>query len=295
MGEIYDSFCLLESLQKTHHGRRTHDDVDRLHNRIIWNSWVLAEGGEQAIRDLHVLQRGCGEDPFQLRSDEFAAYASGDRAMSSPRQQQLRRHPQVLDTLTWPVAALRLRDASLPEVNSWRNQYLNPGIGYEGAYCFPGDPAECTENRRPLWPEDIEGLYERGDVYGFLILVCLFRLYKLRREADRQWNTARYMIRALPGICRDPRASPFADQVIALTKKLLVLLPDCSIRIEVDEVVLWSQIVGPVYEPCRAIRLSSAKDGLMIPEPEEPIVPYTYRRCSSHRKATFPMAGFAAN
>lgn len=294
MGEIFDSLNSLASRQRAHRGRLAQDDADRLHNNITWNAWVLAEGGEHELRNRFVLQRDRGDDALLMRSDEFAAYARGCRALSPPRRELLlKRYPGVGDVLSWPVVALSLRERTLPNVNGWRKQYLNPDIGPDGAYCFPGDPEACSANRRPLWPEDIEGLYERGDAYGFLILICLFRMYHLRREADRQWHTARYMIKALPGMCRDPRVRPVSSEVIRLTRKLLVLLPDSSFRIEMDEELIVQQIDDLCHEPCRAVRLEAERGGQYIPEPREPIVPYKYTKCA-YEHAAVMLAGLSS-
>jgi len=62
-----------------------------------------------------------------------------------------------------------------------------------------------------------------------------------------------------------------------LTKALLMLLPDISFRIEIDDQVLWHQIDAVVHQPCRQIRLSER--GRPYEAPADPIVPYAYRRC----------------
>lgn len=95
---------------------------------------------------------------------------------------------------------------------------------------------------------------------------------------DSQWQAARYLIKALPGFCREACVRPHAEEAVALTKALLVLLPDTSFRIEVDDKVLLEQIDG-AYEPSRQIRLAAAKECLTVEKPADPIVSYAYRRC----------------
>lgn len=294
MGELYDSLSALEARQQRRRGPLPPDDVDRLHDHLIWGAWIRAEGGLEALRARCVLQRSSSDDPLQLRSDEFAAYAARRRFISPARRKKLaERYPDVGVVIDWPIAALSLRQRSQSVMKEWRQRYLDHGIGLDGAYRFPGDPQYCTENRRPLWPEDCIGLYERGDAFGFLILACLFRWYHKRGNADRQWSTAQYLVKALPGMCRDSLVSPHFEDVILLTKRLLILLPDCSILTEIDEDVVRRQISAPQHEPCYKLRRASADAGHWIPEPADPIVPYTYSRCLSSSQAIVPFAGLS--
>lgn len=220
-----------------------------------------------------------------MRSDEFAAYRQGKRSLSPHRCQQLgARYPAIAEVLQWPFALLSSHRWKLKAIDAWNRRYIDDPDPIWGRHTFPGDDLNFDLNRRPVALFDFEGLYERGDAYGFFALAGAYRMYEVQRQPDRQWHAAYDLIRALPGICRDERVRPHAEEVISLTKRLLILLPDTSFRIKVDDDLLWHQIDDPLHEPCREIRLNAGKRGLAIPEPVSPIVPYRYKRCSPHQR-----------
>lgn len=286
MGELHEACQALQAMQCSNLGRPAADASARLHSRILWNIWTLVEGGEEELRARYVLRRDSLDGPLMMRSDEFSAYRQGLRSLSLKRREHLAlHHPQLEEALKWPLAALSHREWDMRTVVGW-NRLFACSAGLLGdRYSFPGDEASTEENRVPVMAYDLDRLYQRGDIYGFLMLACAYRLFHLQRLADRQWYAANYLIRALPGACRDPRVRPCAHELIILTKQLLRLLPDTSFPIHVDDSVISSQIQAAVHEPCYLMRRAAERHGIHIPEPVSPVIPYRYRRCAAHQQA----------
>lgn len=285
MGELYEACRALRAVRHPNLGRPVSDGSDRLHSRILWNTWSLVEGGEEALKERYVLRRQSQDGPLMMRSDEFSAYRQGLRSLSLKRRKHLAQlHPQLEEVLKWPVAALSQRDLGSRTLASWHRLYASSDGLLGERYRFPGDEANADENRQPILLHDLDALYERGDIYGFLMLTCSYRLFHLQRLADRQWYAANYLIRALPGACRDPRLRPYAHDLITQTKQLLVLLPDTSFPVHVNESVIWKQIQDDVHEPSYLMRRAAEKRGVRIPEPVSPVISYRYQQCASHQQ-----------
>jgi hypothetical protein len=273
MGEFLDAIQRIEAATRTTRGRPSLDETARLHARIVWNTWALAEGGEDQLRSRYVVHRDSTDDPLIMRSDEFGAYRQGLRLLSRQRRRLLEaRHATVAEVFQWPLEVLSERRLRFEVCDGWNRRHMsNPHPGW-GRYSFPGDVAGSGYSRRPIVPFDLEGLYERGDVYGFFAIANAYRIYDAQRYIDSQWHAAHYLVRALPGVCRDARVRPYASDVISQTKKLLRLLPDTSDRIVVDDSALWNQIDSPVHEPCWETRIAAAASGIHISEPASPVV-----------------------
>lgn len=285
MGELHEACQALQAMQCSNLGRPASDATDRLHSRILWNTWSLVEGGEEELRARYVLRRQSLDGPLMMRSDEFSAYRQGLRSLSLRRRKHLAlQHPQLEEVLKWPVAALSHRDWDMRTVVGWHSLFASSAGLFGDRYSFPGDKTSTDENRMPVMAYDLDGLYQRGDIYGFLMLACVYRLFHLQRLADRQWYAANHMIRALPGACRDPRVRPYAHELIMLTKQLLRLLPDTSFPVRVNDSVLWSQIQDDIHEPSYLMRRAAERRGVHIPEPVSPVIPYRYQRCASHQQ-----------
>lgn len=280
MGEFHDAVAALESLDQQRRGRPKRDPSDRLQGKIVWTAWILAEGGESSLRARYLLSRIGQEDALAMRSDEINLYRKGSRSLSRSRQALLvKAHPRLASVLGWPLRLLSPQGMTLRTLDASMRPFLVDGFP-SPLYVFPGDEAgPRVANRRLISYLDLERLYERGDAYGFFAIAAAYRMFHLKRLHDSQWTAARYLIKALPGLCREAYVRPHAEDAVALTKALLVLLPDTSFRIEVDEEVLWQQIAGVDHQPCRQLRLAAADEGRTLEEPADPIVPYAYRRC----------------
>lgn len=285
MGELHEACQALQAMQCSNLGRPASDASDRLHSRILWNTWSLVEGGEEELRARYVLRRQSLDGALMMRSDEFSAYRQGLRSLSLRRRKHLAlQHPQLEAVLKWPFAALSHREWDMRTVVGW-NRLFTSSAGLLGVrYSFPGDTASTDENRLPVMAYGLDGLYQRGDIYGFLMLACAYRLFHLQRLADRQWYAASHMIRALSGACRDPRVRPYAHELITQTKQLLRLLPDTSFPIHVNDDVIWDQIRNDVHEPSYLMRRAAERRGVHIPEPVSPIISYRYQKCAPHQQ-----------
>lgn len=279
MGELHD--LLLDfRLHRPQGGRPEVHLCKKVHNRLLWDAWCRLEGGEEELRARRVFRNGSPDGPLMMRNDEFSAYRTGSRSMSRARSDALsEEYPALADVLRWPLGAFNTHRISRSELLRWHDRYVQNAHPGWGRYAFPGDATSQDARRRPVVLQDVQGLYERGDIYGFLTLVCIFRLHHVDRLADRQWQSARQLIRALPGACRDDRVRPYADILIALTKDLLILLPDSSFPVQVDDEEVWRQIRSPIHEPCYDVRRIAASMGSYIPEPPPPWVPFTYGKC----------------
>lgn len=281
MGAFAESIDALESLEKSR-GRPTRSASDQLHACIVWHAWTLAEGGPDQMRARYLIRSGSEDGPLALRSDEFMAYQQGLRFLSPVRQRALvARHPELEDVLAWPIGLLDWRFKNRSVAKRWFSQYTEQNDHrFLDRYVFP-EQAVSARNAAlgPIMCSYKPGLYERGDAYGFLALAWAFHTYHRHRMADSRWYAAYWMIRALPGFCRDPRVRPFAESAIALTKGLLRLLSDTGMPLHVDEDVIWHQINSADFEPCRDIRLAEFGAGRELPEPEDPVISYRYVRC----------------
>lgn len=289
MGKLLESF----DADWPRRGRRPSDEGARLRDRIFWTAWTLAEGSERDLRQRYVVRTESLDEPLLMRQDEFEAYRQGRRSLSSRRLVHLLfRHPSLVELLSWPIELLSLRQAKARTIDAWLSRFQE-GTNLLGdpRYVFPCNGTSDQQNMNPVLGHDLERLYERGDAYGFLAILCAYRRYHLQRSIDQQWYAGRYLIRALAGICRDPRVMPYADALIAMTRRLLCLLPDSSIPIVVDVELINFQIQDPLYEPCREIRLKSGAEGRPLPDPEDPIIPLRYEACRAE-EAPLPIAGF---
>jgi len=285
MGELHEACQALESMQCSNIGRPASDASDWLHSKILWNTWALVEGGEEELRARYVLRRDSLDGPLMMRSDEFSAYRKGLRSLSVKRRTHLAlHHPQFGEVIKWPLAALSHREWDMRTIVGWSRPFTCSSGLLGDRYSFPGDETSTEENRVPVTAYDLDRFYQRGDIYGFLMLACAYRLFHLQRLADRQWYAANYLIRALPGACRDPRVRPYADELIILAKQLLRLLPDTSFPIHVDDRVIRSQIHADVHEPSYLMRRAAERRGVHIPEPVSPVIPYRYQKCAAHQR-----------
>lgn len=281
MGEFAETIEALGSPQKVR-GRPARSAADQLHACIVWQAWRLAEGGDDRMRARYLLQRSSEDDPLVMRSDEWSAHQQGMRSLSALRQAMLAtRHPELEDVLRWPLGLLDGYVKRRSTAKRWVSQYTEQNDpSFLNRYIFPGEASDSRSAALgPVLCSDAHGLYERGDAYGFFALAWAFHTYHKRGMADSRWYAAYWMIRALPGLCRDPRVHPFAATAIALTKDLLRLLPDTGRPLHVDDNILFHQINGAEHEPCRSIRLKEASVGRVLPEPDDPVVSYRYVRC----------------
>lgn len=288
MGAFAESIDALESLEKSR-GRPTRSASDQLHACIVWHAWTLAEGGPDQMRARYLIRSGSEDDPLALRSDEFMAYQQGSRSLSPIRQRALvARHPELEDVLAWPLDLLDWRFKSKSAAKRWFSQYTEQNDHhFLDRYVFPEQPDSARHAALgPVMCDYEPGLYERGDAYGFLALAWAFHMHHSRRMADSRWYAAYWMIRTLPGLCRDPRVRPFAATAIALTKDLLRLLSDTGRPLHVDDDIILHQINSAEYEPCRSIRLTEASVGRILPEPEDPVISYRYVRCRPDQAPT---------
>lgn len=294
MGMLHDALTLLERSQQPLGGRPRRDPTATLHAKIIWSAWVYAEGGEGLIRDRFMLRRSGVDSGLSIRSDEIAAYRQGARSFSRARTEQLvALYPALGPIIEWPTMLLSAQELSAQRIEELMRPYRVeptwPDLDPYAQYLFPGDKdSERAPVSRRLASRDLERLFERGDPYGFFAIAEAYRSYHLDRSYDNQWFAARYLIRALPAFCRHPFVRPHAGLAISLVKRLLILLPDTSFRIRIDDQTLWRQIEATVHEPCRELRLEARTGRHLIDEPAEPIVHYKYVRCDASEAPVLP-------
>ncbi len=288
MGEMLE----LDQAGPPQRGRPVPSESLRLRDRILWTAWSLAEGGEQILRRRYVVSRETADGPLAMRADEFDAYRQGRRSISSTRLRHLLSlHPSLREVALWPTVLLDRRPTTKRAIEAWLARFrIAPSLVGVPRYLYPDGTFSDQENRNPVSEDDLERLYERGDAYGFFALLAAYRLYHLERRSDRQWYAGRYLIRALPGICREPCVQPHSELLIAITLDLLALLPDTSVPIAVDTKLITQQIHDPFFEPCRALRLQAREHGEIAPDPRDPIVPLRYEACASE-EAPLLLAG----
>lgn len=276
MGALRDS---LNRLNQPQRGRPRRDPAAALHAKIVMSAWIHAEGGKGTIGGCTSRRKG-PEDELDMRSDEISAYLRGKRSFSKSRLRQLaQRHPSLAPVIDWPISLLSERELSARQISRLMGPYLVGPPRIPG-YQFPGDDASARAPVRSYTAfRDLERLFERGDAYGFLAIVESYRSYHLDRLQDDQWFAARYMVRALPAFCRHPFVRDHADDAIKLAKRLLVLLPDTSFRIKVDDHLLRRQIEAVSHEPCRALQFLPGSQARIMDEPQDPVIHYKYVRC----------------
>lgn len=279
MGEMLE----LDHAAPPQRGRPVPSEGLRLRDRILWTAWSLAEGGEHSLRRRYVVSRETADGPLMMRADEFDAYRQGRRSISSTRLRHLvSLHPSLVEIALWPTALLDRRPTTKRAIEAWLTRYrIAPSLVGVPRYLYPVGTLSGQENRNPVTEDDLERLYERGDAYGFFALLAAYRLYHLERRSDRQWYAGRYLIRALPGICREPCVQPHSETLIAITERLLTLLPDTSVPIAVDTKIITEQVHDPSFEPCRGLRLRARERGEIVPQPRDPIVPLRYEVCTA--------------
>jgi len=290
MGDFFEAMRDIDS-PGAKMGRRTRSAPEVLHSMIVWAAWCEIEGGEATLYAKYRSRRNGGDHDLAFRSDELGSYKAGRRSLSGERRAVLgRRYPSLRRLMEWPM---KLFDVDSTD-QRLAQKYLKSS--FEEAFIwprhvFPGDEdAIGALNRRPVGYLDLERLFERGDDYGFFTILAAFRLFGFEKERDQQWHAAKYLIKAAPGLCRLSFVRPFSESFIDLIDHLLVLLPDTSFVLEIDREEMRRQILAATYEPCRDTRLASLAKGTRIEEPPDPIVPYTYRRCSPEERPML-MAG----
>lgn len=274
-------------------GRPRKTPSEMLRNKVLWSAWVLAEGGEDLLIRRHRLHRTSDQDGLGLRTDEISRLREGELGFSKSRLRMLKRiHPSLGAVMAWPFALLSPSEVGKKALQRTMAPFLMKG-DYFSFYAFGANeaPPEAYATNEAIAYQDMERLYERGDPMGFFALVEVYRSKALKRETDRQWIAAHYMIRALPGFCRHPAVRAHADAAIQQTKELLKLLPDSCWPIAVNEGILHEQILSAEHIPSRIARINRAKLGEFIAPPKEPFVHHRLIVCEEDESPAFPSFG----
>lgn len=289
MGMLHDMEMCVGEQRRPRVGRPRRDAVIELHGKMIWTAWTYMEGSECALIDRHGIRGGHQTDGLGLRADELSALRSGRHSLSESRCKQLiAYHPDLLPVLSWPMALLSEGVILGDALSKIMAPFLRDGSFFK-TYQFPGD-SEATRLalRATVSRHDRERLYERGDPFGFFALVETFRTKGLERDTDAQWFAARYMIKALPGLCRHPAAKPYSMDIIARTKFLLRMLPDTCWPIRINEEIIYRQIGSDSHEPSRLTRLEEKTLGNDIEAPEEPFFHHRLASCDEASEPILP-------
>ncbi|MEZ5506442.1 MAG: hypothetical protein R3F38_10880 [Gammaproteobacteria bacterium] len=112
--------------------------------------------------------------------------------------------PGSQEIYLWPVFEL-LKNKPIPvsKLDSLMSEYIvtlaklkcwdfpQPVHANQGDYPFP-----------PIYLYDSEGLFERGDVFGFTGILYLVRKAEAERDSDRHFDAMMHAYRAFPAMCR---------------------------------------------------------------------------------------------
>jgi hypothetical protein len=278
--ENYDALGSLQ-YDPPKRGRPQRSASKRLHDKIIWSAWTIAEGGDPLLRTRLLLRRGGRDDPLSMRSDAFNQYRRGERSLSRSKLECLiARHPALATVVGWPMHLFDLHPLAQSQIHASMEAFvveeeILPFHPPYVVYRFHNDDARpFAPNRFPVPYLCCQYLYERGDAYGFLAIAAAFRLHHLRGDANGLWDAGRYLVKALPGFCREPSVRPHADDAVALTENLLRLIPYSCRPLQIDQEILGQQINSMHHQPCRELRLEATKAGLQRDEPADPIISF---------------------
>lgn len=281
MGNFFETIQTLES-GKAGHGRPHYDAVDDLIAELQWAAFCHSAGSEEMLMRHHSDTTTSSSETLVFRKDELEAYRTRHHHMSYSTLQRIgERYVDLQAFFQLPLRLLSTRRVSKHTVLQLMRPYLLRRASFTDAYQwdFPDDMGGTSLNRQLVQSDNYEGLYERGDMFGFMGLVASFRLAHVLKETDEQWLAAHYMIMALPGFCREAFIRPHWQSVLSATRNLLRLLPDCVMPIQPNLRELSFQIFAQDYEPCSARRRLQAREGICLRAPEVPVHSIVCTQC----------------
>lgn len=207
----------------------------------------------------------------QCRFDRSAVLRGG--ALTRAREARIAEHfPIFAEAARWPLQLLETREARRSRLMQLIETYE-----CEPSYLLGHRRVElplAVDGQVIFFPErNPESLLSRGDLYGYLALLTQFRLSGLNGDLPTQWTTARHLARSVSGACRHPAVVRDARTLIALTMRVLRLLPHPCVPVMIDRHRTWALV------SCG----SSYSDGSSL----DPLVHYSLRTCTPDQATLF--------
>jgi len=147
-----------------------------------------------------------------------------------------------------PLGARKIRELAAP--------YLGDGL-HKQIWWFRGD-----DERFRLRPYRIafafsgwtENLVARGDLWGFIGLLCEVRMHEALSNQEAHLQACRDMYRALPNVLKIPWVAPHEEALFSACERIRQRSLHSFMMFDVDRDIIRSQTADPEHEPMRELR-----------------------------------------
>lgn len=100
---------------------------------------------------------------------------------------------------------------------------------------------------------DLDGLFQRGDIYGFTAIVAAVRTYEVQ-DHERHGEACAAMYRALPALYKLPWFASQREALEACLNAIRVRVWSSALKFDVDWDVINRQTADPEFQPKRELR-----------------------------------------
>ncbi len=164
--------------------------------------------------------------------------------------------PGVLALYDLPLwTLLANRPMGLKEIDRLMGPFRAPAKYWWFFWSFPNDD-ELIEARRyggVMIRDDVDGLFQRGDIYGFSAIVAAVRASETEGDPDHSQACA-FMYRALPSIYKLPWIVSQRKLLESCLKALRGRVWMSYMNFDIDWDVINRQAADPNFEPKRELR-----------------------------------------
>lgn len=119
-------------------------------------------------------------------------------------------------------------------------------------WSFPND--KTRDHEITILKEDSQGLFQQGDIYGFMAILSLVRESETLRDTDMHLAHLANLFRAVPAIGKLPWIKPHVPLLRECLEIISSRRPSALVDIRVDWDVIQKQIEDPEFSPNRELR-----------------------------------------
>lgn len=158
------------------------------------------------------------------------------------------------------------RRLAIPEIGRLMQPYTEKhSLPY---WSFPND--ETRDHEIAIFKEDSQGLFQQGDIYGFMAILSLVRESETLLDPDIHLAHLANLFRAVPAIGKLPWIKPHIPLLRECLETIRSRRPSALVDIRVDWDVIQKQIEDPKFSPNREKRPWNADTGRFL-DIEDPV------------------------